>query len=118
MRRSHLARDHVRRGGGVVAVMHDLNPTAAFAGRVVLMGAGRIAAAGFRGATLSKVNGCRVRVGALPPERAPFVLRRCCHWALPDLGNAALVVRSRPGLFGTALLRNLSAGPDELHGLP
>ncbi len=78
-----LARDYARRGGGVVAVMHDLNLTAAFADRVLLLDAGRIAAAGpparaLDGAVLSRVYRCRVRVGALPQGGVPFVLPQCC----------------------------------------
>lgn len=72
------ARDFADRGGGVVAVMHDLNLTAMFADRVVLMAAGRILAEGtpaavMTDARLSAAYGCRLRVGATPAQ-GPFVL--------------------------------------------
>lgn len=62
-----LARDYAREGGGVVAVMHDLNLTAMFADHVVLMEAGQVAAAGpadrvMRPDILSRVYGCRLNV--------------------------------------------------------
>ena len=41
-----LARDYANRGGGVVAVMHDLNLAAAFGDRVALMSHGALAAFG------------------------------------------------------------------------
>ena len=41
-----LARDFARRGGGVVAVMHDLNLTAMFADKVAIMKEGAFIAAG------------------------------------------------------------------------
>ena len=43
-----LAADYAKRGGGVVAVMHDLNLTAAFADRVLVMQGGRRLAFGAR----------------------------------------------------------------------
>jgi iron complex transport system ATP-binding protein len=41
-----IARDHVRAGGGVLAVLHDLNLAATMADTVVVMDSGRIAASG------------------------------------------------------------------------
>lgn len=41
-----LARDFARDGGGVIAVMHDLNLTAGFADRMVLLADGRVLAGG------------------------------------------------------------------------
>lgn len=43
-----LAQDYARRGGGVVAVMHDLNLTAAFADEVLVMRGGKRLAFGAR----------------------------------------------------------------------
>ncbi|GAB2203627.1 heme ABC transporter ATP-binding protein [Roseibium sp. ROS1] len=43
-----LAADYAKRGGGVVAVMHDLNLTTAFADRVLVMQGGRRLAFGAR----------------------------------------------------------------------
>lgn len=74
-----IARDFARRGGGVVAVLHDLNLTAMYGGRIFMMHGGRLAASGAPGevlvdSLLEKVFGCRLRVGAVPPGGAPFVL--------------------------------------------
>lgn len=73
-----LARGFADAGGGVIAVMHDLNLTAMFAHRVVLMQGGRIEADGAPGevltsARLSQVYGCALRVGEVPVA-FPFVL--------------------------------------------
>lgn len=74
-----LARDYVRRGGGVVAVMHDLNLTAMFADVVTIMAQGRVLASGptrdvLTDATLSRAYGCAVRVNVAPPSGGTFVL--------------------------------------------
>lgn len=74
-----IARDFACSGGGVVAVLHDLNLTAMVADRIFVMDGGRLAAAGtpdevLVDALLEKVFGCRLRVGALPLGGAPFVL--------------------------------------------
>jgi iron complex transport system ATP-binding protein len=74
-----LARRYAGAGGGVVAVMHDLNLTAMFADHVVLMQAGRIAAKGtpaevLTDRTLAEVYGCPVPVNTTPPGGIPFLL--------------------------------------------
>ncbi|MDP2118641.1 MAG: heme ABC transporter ATP-binding protein [Hoeflea sp.] len=73
-----LAADYARRGGGVIAVMHDLNLTAIFADRVTLLSGGTIVASGapdavMSDAALSETFGCRLRVG-LKPSNGLFVL--------------------------------------------
>lgn len=62
-----LARDFAARGGGVIAVMHDLNLTAMFADHVVMLKGGRLHAAGppdevFTESALEAVYGCRLSV--------------------------------------------------------
>jgi len=62
-----LARDFARRGGGVIAVMHDLNLTAMFADHVVMLKGGRLHAAGppaevFTESALEAVYGCQLSV--------------------------------------------------------
>lgn len=62
-----LARDFAARGGGVIAVMHDLNLTSMFADHVVMLKDGRLHAAGapgevFTEATLESAYGCRLDV--------------------------------------------------------
>ncbi|HWU65238.1 MAG TPA: heme ABC transporter ATP-binding protein [Ensifer sp.] len=47
-----LARDYARAGGGVIAVMHDLNLSAMYGDRIVLMKAGAVAASGAPDAVL------------------------------------------------------------------
>ncbi|MBW3097706.1 heme ABC transporter ATP-binding protein [Pseudohoeflea coraliihabitans] len=66
-----LAADYARRGGGVIAVMHDLNLTAMFANHVVLLSRGQVVASGppqlaMTDAALSETFGCQLRVGAKP----------------------------------------------------
>ena len=75
----NIARDFARRGGGVVAILHDLNLTAMFADRIFVMHRGRLAATGSPQDVLSdelieKVFDCRLKVGVLPAANMPFVL--------------------------------------------
>ena len=72
------ARAFADAGGGVVAVMHDLNLTAMFADRLVLMSEGRVLAAGspaevLNDALLERTYGCRLRANVVPLQH-PFVL--------------------------------------------
>ena len=74
-----IAQDHARRGGGVIAVLHDLNLTAMFCDRVHAFAAGRVVAAGspaevFEDGLVEKVFGCALKVGHVPPAGVPFVL--------------------------------------------
>lgn len=73
-----IARSFAAGGGGVVAVMHDLNLTAMYADRVALMAEGRIVSQGpvsevLRNETLSQAYGCPIRVSCAPTD-ATFVL--------------------------------------------
>lgn len=74
-----IARDFARRGGGVAAILHDLNLAAMFADRVFVMHRGRLAAWGAPREVLSDtlitdVFECDMKVGALPAGDIPFVL--------------------------------------------
>lgn len=74
-----IARDFADQGGGVVAVMHDLNLTAMFADAVCVLSAGAALAHGgpvevMTDAVLSRAYGCHLRVGRAPPPGVPFVL--------------------------------------------
>jgi len=74
-----LAQGFARGGGGVVAVMHDLNLTAMVADRVALLQEGRMAARGrpaevFTSATLSRAYHCDLRVSTPPPDSVPYLL--------------------------------------------
>jgi iron complex transport system ATP-binding protein len=75
----NIARDFAKRGGGVVAILHDLNLTAMYADRIHVMHHGRLAAAGSPKEVLSddliaRVFECRLKVGVLPSGNVPFVL--------------------------------------------
>ncbi|MDL2400627.1 heme ABC transporter ATP-binding protein [Rhizobium mayense] len=81
-----LARQFCRRGGGVIAVMHDLNLTALFADQMVLLKNGRLQAAGpvanvLTDRHLQNVFGCALRVNRVPLGGVPFVL---AHSALAE----------------------------------
>lgn len=73
-----IARSFAEAGGGIVAVMHDLNLTAMFADRVVLLEGGRVLGEGapeavLTDALLSRAYNWPVRVG-VAPAAVPFVL--------------------------------------------
>ena len=75
----NIAQDFAKRGGGVVAILHDLNLTAMFADRIFVMHRGRLAAAGspqevLNDDLISRVFECRLKVGALPANGMPFIL--------------------------------------------
>ncbi|TGR16092.1 iron ABC transporter, partial [Mesorhizobium sp. M8A.F.Ca.ET.202.01.1.1] len=68
-----------RRGGGVVAILHDLNLTAMYADRIFALHGGQLAATGsptdvLNDELIEKVFDCRLKVGALPAANMPFVL--------------------------------------------
>ncbi|MEM8538062.1 MAG: heme ABC transporter ATP-binding protein [Pseudomonadota bacterium] len=74
-----IARDYATGGGGVVAVMHDLNLTAMFADHVTLMTQGTVAAAGtpaevIRNDTLSAAYGCVISTQSAPSDGTPWLL--------------------------------------------
>ncbi|WP_018236456.1 heme ABC transporter ATP-binding protein [Ensifer sp. BR816] len=74
-----LARQFCEQGGGVIAVMHDLNLTAMFADQMVMMKSGRIRALGapkdvLTNETMEAVFGCRMQVSMAPARDVPFVL--------------------------------------------
>lgn len=66
-------------GGGVIAILHDLNLAAMYADHIVAIRQGTVASAGAPAAVLSdalieQVFDCPMRVGALPARAIPFVL--------------------------------------------
>jgi len=86
-----LARKFCEAGGGVIAVMHDLNLTALFADRLILMKSGQVAAAGsvddvLTDETMESVFGCALRINQVPADRTPFVL---AHSAIQTRYNPA-----------------------------
>lgn len=73
-----VARDFADAGGGVVAVMHDLNLTAMFADAVTLLAEGRVLGHGAPGEVLrddllSRAYRCPIRVNTAP-ARGPYLL--------------------------------------------
>ncbi|QDC08699.1 heme ABC transporter ATP-binding protein [Oceanicola sp. D3] len=74
-----LMAGYAARGGGVIAVMHDLNLTAMYADQVMLMSQGRKLAQGppaevLTDARLCDAYGCALRVNATPAAPATFLL--------------------------------------------
>lgn len=74
-----IARRYAEAGGGVVAILHDLNLTAHFADHVVLMNRGRVHASGepqmvLTPSNLETVYGCPMAVGQVPAGMDFFVL--------------------------------------------
>lgn len=74
-----LLQDYARRGGGVIAVMHDLNLSAMFADRMALVVGGRMLASGAPGIVmqddlLSQAYGCSLRVNTAPRADQSFLL--------------------------------------------
>lgn len=75
----NIAREFAAGGGGVVAILHDLNLAAMYADAVLLMRRGEILAAGpprkvIRDDLIEAVFECRLRVNKIPQGDAPFVL--------------------------------------------
>lgn len=74
-----LAARYCKAGGGVVAVMHDLNLTAMFSSRVALIDEGRIVEQGapesvLTGEILSSAYGCTLLPNSTPPNGHVFLL--------------------------------------------
>lgn len=74
-----LAQDFARAGGGVIAVMHDLNLTAMFADTIAVIANGEVIAQGptqqvMCDDILSRAYGCQLRVGCAPAPGTPYVL--------------------------------------------
>ncbi|MEM1038670.1 MAG: heme ABC transporter ATP-binding protein [Pseudomonadota bacterium] len=67
------------RGGGVVAIMHDLNLTAMFADQMCMLRQGEVVAVGppadvFTSLNVRRVFDCDLKVGVVPSAQEPFVL--------------------------------------------
>jgi iron complex transport system ATP-binding protein len=79
-----LASEFAQAGGGVIAVLHDLNLTCMFADRILMMRSGRLHACGrtpevMTDSLLAEVFGCSFRVGMAPGAGQPFVLPQSVH---------------------------------------
>jgi iron complex transport system ATP-binding protein len=78
-----LARSYADAGGGVVAIMHDLNLSAMFADRMAFLIDGRLVASGppsnvMRKDLLETAYGCRVALNSLP-QSGPWLLPQACE---------------------------------------
>ncbi|QND54863.1 heme ABC transporter ATP-binding protein (plasmid) [Phyllobacterium sp. 628] len=74
-----IARDFADRGGGVIAILHDLNLTSMFADRIIVMHRGHADSVGTPTEVLTddrilRVYECALKVGGLPEVSVPFVL--------------------------------------------
>lgn len=79
-----LVRDFARQGGGVLAVMHDLNLTAMFADQMTILSKGQVLASGtpqtvMTDDILSRAYDCSVRIGQAPPPGMPFILPQAAN---------------------------------------
>ncbi len=82
-----LARSYARQGGGVLAIVHDLNLAALYADQIIVMNKGAVAARGnahetITNAVLEEVFKLPGRVGEIPRGNAPFVLPQAFASAL------------------------------------
>lgn len=82
-----VARDFADQGGGVIAVMHDLNLTAMYADSVALMCEGKVLAQDrpdntLTDALLSRAYGCPLRV-SLTPATGVFILPQVASNPMP-----------------------------------
>jgi len=75
----NVSREFAKAGGGVIAVLHDLNLTAMFADLVFMMNAGAIGDFGapgevFTSNNVTKIFDCSLKVNKIPDDNTPFVL--------------------------------------------
>lgn len=84
-----VARQFAAAGGGVVAILHDLNLAAMYADQIVAIREGRVAGLGTPGEVLTdgliaQVFDCPMQVGAVPAANIPFVLPQSAQrFAIP-----------------------------------
>lgn len=77
-----LARSYADAGGGVIAIMHDLNLSAMFADRMAFLINGRLAASGdpaevMQPDLLEAAYGCRITLNRVP-QKGPWLLPQAC----------------------------------------
>jgi iron complex transport system ATP-binding protein len=79
-----VAQDFAKAGGGVLAIVHDLNLAAMFADRIAVMSKGRMVASGtpqdvLQDAVLEPVFGIVTAMNRVPGKGMPFILPQCCR---------------------------------------
>lgn len=82
-----IAQQFAQAGGGVLAVLHDLNLTSMIADQVILMHQGRVLAQGspdavLRNDVLSHAYGCSIQTNVAPASAMPWLLPQSA--ALPE----------------------------------
>lgn len=80
-----IAREFAEAGGGVIAVMHDLNLTAMFSDQVTLLSEGECVATGRPKDVLTDLNlsnsyGCALRTNTPPKVDGPWILPQAADW--------------------------------------
>lgn len=73
------ARTYAEGGGGVLAILHDLNLASMYADRIIVLARGHMVAAGspeqvIRDDVISTAFECQLSVGKTPPGGTPFIL--------------------------------------------
>lgn len=74
-----IARNFSKAGGGVIAILHDLNLAAHYSDKIIVMDHGHIIKEGSPAAVLTtpmlrEIYHCKLTVGKIPAEGVPFVL--------------------------------------------
>ena len=74
-----VARNYAEAGGGVIAVLHDLNLAVMYADRIAVMSEGRIVSQGTSATAITdtvieSVFDCPLRLNSTPPGGTPFLL--------------------------------------------
>lgn len=74
-----IARNFAAKGGGVITILHDLNLTALYADKVIMVHKGTIDVCGtvaqtFTNERLLRVYECPLQVNVTPPANQPFIL--------------------------------------------
>ncbi len=91
-----LARGFADAGGGVVAVMHDLNLSAMFADGIAFLIDGRLSAIGPPSTVLTphlleRAYGCRIALNGIP-TKGPWILPQTCEASPGDGGHNVLSI--------------------------
>lgn len=89
-----VARQFARAGGGVLAILHDLNLAALYADQIVAIRSGRLAGVGaprdiLTDRLIAEVFDCPMRVGRVPAAHIPFVLPQSADGAALPISKVA-----------------------------
>jgi iron complex transport system ATP-binding protein len=89
-----VARQFANDGGGVIAILHDLNLAAIYADQIIALRDGRLHGCGtprdiLTDRLIAEVFDCPMRVGILPAPHIPFVLPQSAHGAALPIHKVA-----------------------------